>query len=241
MTQASEERAALEQAIDDLALKAMVKGAAALRTKAFGDLAGLALACSLTTFATEALDIAKAAKAKKLSDEEAMSAVTKLQALLKEPDSTGDFSNAEETQPAIGSFEEDPELLGDFVLEADEHLTSIEERILLLEKDPSHIDSIHAVFRSFHSIKGLAGFLGLDGVQAVAHEVETLLDHARNFRVAVDTAVVDLVLESSEYLKQEVAVVRSRLANTARPSVCDTTSLMRALSSANEDVQSSVD
>jgi len=134
--------------------------------------------------------------------------------------------------PATLAFEEDPEMLAGFVLESDEHLISIEEQILMLEKDPSLIDTVHAVFRSFHTIKGLAGFLGLSGVQAVAHEVETLLDHARNLRISITPEIVDLVLDSSEYLKGEVALVRAKISGAPLPSVCDNTVLLRTLSKA---------
>jgi two-component system chemotaxis sensor kinase CheA len=121
-------------------------------------------------------------------------------------------------------------------MEADEHLASIEEKILILEKDSSLIEAIHAVFRSFHSIKGLAGFLGLSGVQAVAHEVETLLDHARNLRITVSTQIVDIVLESSEYLKDEIEVIRAKLAGTPLPAVRSNSALLSTLTTATADI-----
>jgi two-component system, chemotaxis family, sensor kinase CheA len=53
----------------------------------------------------------------------------------------------------------DPELLGEFIVEAREHLSAIEFQALAIEQDPSNRDAIHAIFRAFHTIKGLAGFL----------------------------------------------------------------------------------
>ncbi|MGO4212569.1 chemotaxis protein CheA [Terriglobus sp. 2YAB30_2] len=114
------------------------------------------------------------------------------------------------------AFDDDPEMLAGFVTESQEHLAAIEEQILALERDPSQLPAVHAVFRAFHTIKGLAGFLGLKGVQGVAHEVETLLDHARNSRVQISVEIVDLVLESSEYLQAEVNRVNGAL-NGADP------------------------
>jgi two-component system chemotaxis sensor kinase CheA len=73
----------------------------------------------------------------------------------------------------------DPELLNDFIVEARDHLTTIETKVLALELDPDEIEAVHAIFRGFHTIKGLAGFLDLPSIQAVAHEVETLLDQVR--------------------------------------------------------------
>jgi two-component system chemotaxis sensor kinase CheA len=94
----------------------------------------------------------------------------------------------------------DRELIGDFVMESREHLTSIEALLLALEQDAQDMEAIHSVFRSFHTIKGLAGFLELEYVQQVAHEVETLLDHARESRLAITPHVIDVVLESTDYL-----------------------------------------
>lgn len=108
-----------------------------------------------------------------------------------------------------GTFAQDPELMVDFVMESGEHFTTIEEQMLLLEKEPEAEGSIHAVFRAFHTIKGLAGFLELHGVRNVAHEVETLLDKVRNRKLEITPKIVDLILESTDYLKDEVAAIHA--------------------------------
>lgn len=109
--------------------------------------------------------------------------------------------------PAYASLGDDAELIADFLVEAREHLSLIEGQLLSLERDPSAIEIIHAVFRAFHTIKGLAGFLGFSVMQAVAHEVETLLDLARNEKIRIDTAIVDVVLASSDFLLAEMASI----------------------------------
>ena len=117
-----------------------------------------------------------------------------------------------ETRPVeSNSLAQDPELVGDFVVEAREHLDSIEGRLLVLEQSPDDMETIHAVFRSFHTIKGLAGFLEFTAIRDVAHEVETLLDLARNSKLAIRPAVVDVILESADYLKQAVNLVEAGL------------------------------
>ena len=131
--------------------------------------------------------------------------------------------------PDDAAFDQDPEMFGGFVTESQEHLTAIEEQILSLERDPSQLSVVHAVFRAFHTIKGLAGFLGLHHVQAVAHEVETLLDHARNERIKIDEAIVDLVLESAEYLQGEVKRVNSILAGGAPVLPADNSRLIHSI------------
>jgi two-component system chemotaxis sensor kinase CheA len=109
------------------------------------------------------------------------------------------------------SLSEDAELVADFLVEAREHLSKIEGQMLELERDPSAMEVIHAVFRAFHTIKGLAGFLDFGMVQSLAHEVETLLDLARNEKIRVDSSVVDIVLESGDKLQTELAAIERSL------------------------------
>ncbi len=104
-------------------------------------------------------------------------------------------------QPAEASLAQDPELLSDFILETREHLASLESQLLVLERDPSNVEALHAIFRSFHTVKGLAGFLELREIQKVAHEVESVLDLARNLRFTVSPEAIDVILLSGDYLK----------------------------------------
>ncbi len=117
--------------------------------------------------------------------------------------------------PMVNAIAQDPGLIGDFVNEAGEHLATIELQILVLERDPTASDPLHAAFRGFHTIKGLAGFLDLGDIRAVSHEVETLLDRARNKELLLTPAIIDVVLESADYLKQAIAWVRAGLQGTA--------------------------
>jgi two-component system chemotaxis sensor kinase CheA len=110
---------------------------------------------------------------------------------------------------------QDPELLLDFVLESREHLANIETQVLTLERDPHGAEALNAVFRGFHTIKGLAGFLELWDIQKVAHEVETLLDRARNSQFTVTPAAIDVILESADDLRRRLAHVELGLKGEA--------------------------
>jgi two-component system chemotaxis sensor kinase CheA len=103
----------------------------------------------------------------------------------------------------------DPELLSDFVVEAREHLDSVEGRLLEIERNPGDRDAVHSIFRSFHTVKGLAGFLELAAVRDVAHEVETVLDMVRESRLSMNPAVIDIVLASLDYLNTCVRSVEA--------------------------------
>ncbi|MGA2269939.1 MAG: chemotaxis protein CheA [Bryobacteraceae bacterium] len=121
----------------------------------------------------------------------------------------------------VNSLAQDPELVGDFILESREHLASIESRMLVLEQNPADMEAIHSVFRGFHTIKGLAGFLEFPIIQEVAHEVETLLDLARNSKLAITPAVVDAVLASADCLKQAIDAVEASMAGKTPAAIGD--------------------
>ena len=113
--------------------------------------------------------------------------------------------SSDEAHTATPASEEvrldDAELIKDFIEEAKEHLASIELNIMSLEADPKDKEAINAVFRPFHSIKGVAGFLNLRSIHRLSHEVENLLDEARSGAIDVTDAVIDVVLRAVDILK----------------------------------------
>jgi two-component system chemotaxis sensor kinase CheA len=129
--------------------------------------------------------------------------------------------------PAGASLAQDAGLLHDFVLEAREHLAAIETNLLAVEKDPGNLEPLHSVFRAFHTIKGLAGFLELPAIQEVAHEVETVLDLARNQKLAITREVIDLVLRGADYLKAAIAQVDASLRGAGTGAPAENQSLIR--------------
>lgn len=94
---------------------------------------------------------------------------------------------------------------GDFVLEAREHLSNIEQELLRLENTPGDTESVHALFRSFHTIKGLAAIAGAETAREVAHQTENLLDEVRGGTRAVNGVLVDLALASADFLSEVVS------------------------------------
>jgi two-component system chemotaxis sensor kinase CheA len=132
--------------------------------------------------------------------------------------------------PASGNpLASDPELLNDFILESREHLTSIELQLLILDQEPAHAEAIHSIFRGFHTIKGMAGFLDLDAVREVAHEVETVLDLARNSRLVITPAIIDRILESKDYLNGWMSELESMLATGKAPAMPGHTELLATI------------
>jgi two-component system chemotaxis sensor kinase CheA len=109
------------------------------------------------------------------------------------------------------------ELLGDFYGEAVEHLHQIEAALLALELAPEDPEALSAIFRSFHTIKGNAGFLGLAPMHALAHEVETLLDLARNQKIRIDSAIITEILRSRDAIQALNQQVAAALEHGRRP------------------------
>ena len=123
---------------------------------------------------------------------------------------------SQQPSPQNVPLAQDTELLSDFVLESSEHLVAIESQVLALERDPAGSEALNAIFRGFHTIKGLAGFLELREVQSLAHEVETVLDRARNSQLTITPRAIDVILESADQLRRWLIHVEALIKN--RPS-----------------------
>jgi len=125
-------------------------------------------------------------------------AVARMQQVFAEPEPQA----APAAPAAPAALNQDPELVADFIMESREHLSTVEAQLLALEQDPGNAEAINTIFRGFHTIKGLAGFLEYEKIQRFAHEVETLLDLARNSVLPVDSGMIDLILHSADYMNQ---------------------------------------
>ena len=83
------------------------------------------------------------------------------------------------------NIKEDAEIFLEFLSESHDHLEDSENKILSIEEGTCDHELINAIFRSIHSIKGSAGFLGLNDMQRLSHELETLLDKARKGEINI--------------------------------------------------------
>lgn len=100
-------------------------------------------------------------------------------------------------------------LVAEFISRAFEHLDDADEQLLTLERDPSDHDALNSVFRSFHTIKGMTGFLSLGDIQEIAHGGEALLEPARRSAQPLDPAVVDAVFGAVDQLRLAVRSLAS--------------------------------
>jgi two-component system chemotaxis sensor kinase CheA len=94
--------------------------------------------------------------------------------------------------------ESEHSLLEDFILESVEHLEDTNRNLLHLEQHPDDGDTLNKIFRSIHTIKGSSEYLGVDGIAALSHKLESLLEMLRRKERAVDGEVIELIKICSE-------------------------------------------
>ncbi|MYM66147.1 chemotaxis protein CheA [Pseudoduganella sp. FT55W] len=97
------------------------------------------------------------------------------------------------------------DMLKDFVVEAMDLAVNVEEHLLRLERDPDNKETLNAVFRSFHTIKGGAGFMGLPALVAACHLTENLFDALRTGAAPVTPLSIEAALQASGFVADQLA------------------------------------
>ena len=120
--------------------------------------------------------------------------------------------------------EEMKEILQDFLAEAEEMLEGLDTFFVQLEANPEDRTLLNEIFRTAHSIKGSAGFIGLTRVVDVAHHAENVLNQLRQGQMRADPVVIDIILESMDALKLLIQEVK-----TGKPEEIDIESLNQKL------------
>jgi len=204
----------LRERIDDLSTRLMIEGPGA---EASGD-GSPTFQAALAELAKQAGDAGYGGAARIAGElsasppvaAELQEGLARLQQALSEgPGGVAPAPAAPASPNPVNALADDPELVSDFIVESREHLTTIESRLLTLEREPGDADAINSVFRGFHTIKGLAGFLEFSSIQEMAHEVETALNLVREGKLAISPAVADVILESVDYLSRAIGGVES--------------------------------
>ncbi|MGH7087447.1 MAG: Hpt domain-containing protein, partial [Stellaceae bacterium] len=90
----------------------------------------------------------------------------------------------------------------EFAIETDEHLVALEPLLVRLGSADASADDVARLFRAFHSLKSLSRAMALHGMEAVAHRAENLLGLVRDHGVVADKAMVDVLLEAVDSLKE---------------------------------------
>ena len=101
------------------------------------------------------------------------------------------------------------EIVQDFLQEATEMLEGLDNFFVQLENNPEDKTLLNEIFRTAHSIKGSAGFIGLNRIVEVAHHAENVLNQLRSGNMRAEPAVVDIILEAMDALKVLVNEVKT--------------------------------
>jgi two-component system chemotaxis sensor kinase CheA len=99
------------------------------------------------------------------------------------------------------------DMLKDFVVEAMDLAVNVEEHLLRLERDPDNKETLNAVFRSFHTIKGGAGFMGLPALVTACHLTENLFDALRTGAAPVTPSAIEASLEASGFVADQLGAL----------------------------------
>jgi two-component system chemotaxis sensor kinase CheA len=101
---------------------------------------------------------------------------------------------------------EENEMLGLFVQEANEHLETLENDLVALEASPQNAELLNRLFRAIHSVKGTAGFFGLTPITDLAHVMESVMALLRDGRMIANRDLINLFLSGTDKLKAMVAM-----------------------------------
>lgn len=112
---------------------------------------------------------------------------------------------------------QDAELLDEFQNESRDHLERIESGLLTLEGNPEDKEVINDLFRSFHTLKGLSGFLHFVPIKNLTHEVESLLDLARNDKIQLNSSIISIILKSRDTTQTFINQIAESIINKSTP------------------------
>ena len=96
-----------------------------------------------------------------------------------------------------------------FIDESEEHLQTLSDCIMVLEKEPDNKDTINEVFRAAHSLKGMAGTMGFKRMQHLTHDMENVFQEVRSDRVKVTSGMIDLLFKCLDALEGYVGNIKS--------------------------------
>lgn len=94
------------------------------------------------------------------------------------------------------------ELLQDFLTEAGELLSDVDNKLVELEKRPSDTKLLNDIFRGFHTIKGGAGFLNVEELVKLCHKTENLFDKLRNNELKLSPELMDIIMSATGTVRE---------------------------------------
>ena len=98
-----------------------------------------------------------------------------------------------------------------FIDESNEHLQSLSDQLMILEKEPENSDTINEIFRAAHSLKGMAGTMGYKRMQNLTHDMENVFSEVRNGNIKVTSDMCDVLFQCLDALESYVTNIRMKV------------------------------
>ena len=111
------------------------------------------------------------------------------------------------------------DMLKEFVVEALDLATNVEEHLLTLERSPDDANTLNALFRSFHTLKGGAGFMNLPAIVSACHLTENLFDGLRTGQVPVTPTAIEAGLQASGFVGDQLKQLANGVSPDALPAM----------------------
>ncbi|MCR5211919.1 MAG: chemotaxis protein CheA [Lachnospiraceae bacterium] len=96
-----------------------------------------------------------------------------------------------------------------FIDETNEHIQSLSDNIMVLEKEPENKDTINEIFRAAHSLKGMAGTMGFKRMQRLTHDMENVFSEVRNDTIKIDSGMIDTLFQCLDAIENYLASVKA--------------------------------
>jgi len=112
-----------------------------------------------------------------------------------------------------------------FIEESKEHLETLNESLLNIEKDPENLGEINAIFRAAHTLKGMSATMGFNRMSQLTHAMEDVLDGIRNNKLRAGEAIIDLLFKCLDALEKSIIAI----ADTAQEGEDDFSELIEKL------------
>jgi two-component system chemotaxis sensor kinase CheA len=110
-----------------------------------------------------------------------------------------------------------------YAVESAEHLQSMNEALLSLEKDPKNSETINVMFRAAHTLKGMSATMGYSNIKELTHNMENLMERVRKNEITLDPSSIDVLFECLDALEKMVE-------NPEKSSEFDVSSLIEKIS-----------
>jgi two-component system chemotaxis sensor kinase CheA len=91
-----------------------------------------------------------------------------------------------------------------FIDESNDHLQSLNEKMLQLESNPTDLGIVQVIFRSAHTLKGMAATMGFEDLASLTHQMENVLDLVRNNKLAMQEFIFDTFFKGLDALESMV-------------------------------------